>query len=383
LSDEGWTAEFGALLAAAGRSGGRASSGSADRDEQVRLLEAAVRLADHHGDEVRGFAARDELITAATFGGQRDRALVAFAWCRARHKQDPQRFGWWNVLWRNKWAVDGLPEHLGVTRAQILEAQDDYAAAVEQAGGNVKSVAKLRMGNALQMGDPEEAKRWYPIWRDTPRDLHADCRACDATTEVEALVTFGEQADALMRAVPILAGRLSCAEVPHLTFGWLVEAHFHLGHLEEARDAFLRGYRLILKNRAFLPSVGRMLAFLALTDNSGPALTLVERHLGWALDARSSLAAVPFYLAGRFLLERIAASGQAEVAVQLPKGFPLHREAGIYETRALHDWFEGRIVELSSRFDARNGNDFYMKRLDQSRGWAADVRPFPVTRGVG
>src|SRR5262249_39381157 len=168
---------------------------------------------------------------------------------RPRHKQDPQRFGWWNVLWRNKWAVDGLPEHLGVTRAQILEAQSDYAAALDQAGGNVKSAAKLRMANALEMGDIEEAKRWLPVWKDTPRDHHADCRACDATTEVQAHVLFDDPQAALAAAAPILAGQLKCAEVPHLTFAWVCAAHFTLGQLKEARDAFNRGYRLVRKNR--------------------------------------------------------------------------------------------------------------------------------------
>jgi tetratricopeptide (TPR) repeat protein len=376
LSAPAWEDEYAALL--------RAYFSAGDRDEEVRALEAAARLADHHSDLVRAYEARELLISAASFGGQPDRALVAFAWCRAQSRKDPERFSERSLLWSNKWIIGALPGHLGVTRDQILAAQDDFAEALlRQGGGGVRAVAKLRLLTALSMGELDEASRCYAAWMDTPRDAYSDCAACDADTEVDAQLTLGRYAEAIERAAPILSGRLACAEVPHITYSFVTLAFFRLGRLEDAKGTFLRGYRLTKANRNHLASMGRYLAFLGLTGNDGPALTLLERHLGWALDARARLDALTFFVSARFVLSQIAASGEQALALRLPRHFPLFRDDGLYDPGALLAWFDAQATDLAARFDARNGNDHHTGVLDRSRGWAADVRPFPITRGLG
>ena len=374
MSEPAWEQEHDGLVDTARR--------ATDPDEKVRLLEAAVQMADLHHDPERGYQARKELIDAATFGGYPHKALLAFAWCRARAQADPARYGGRYLLWRHKWVVDALPRQLGVTRAQILAAQDDYATAIEQHGGSARSAAKLRFTNALDMGDLDEAARWYAAWKDTPTDPHSDCRACDVQAEVNALVIWERYDEALRQAAPLLARQLSCAEVPHGTYDRLALANFWLGHLDEARRVFWLGYRLVRKNRTFLANLGRYLAFLGLTHNLAAALTLIEQRIAWVLESRAALDTLHFHLAARFVLQQIAAAGETDIALRLPRRFPLHRRDGLYDVRALTDWFDGRATDLAARFDERNGNAYYTTQLARSQHWVSAVKPFPVKLGA-
>lgn len=374
-SDPEWGDQFEALL--------RRAHGGAGADDKVNILEAAVRLADHHGDVGRGYEARQWLISAAVHGGHTEKSVVAFAWCRAQAKKDPTRFGGGRLLWENKWIIESLHEHLGVTRAQIESTLDDYATAVEERGGSGRSTAKLRLVIAADMGELDEARRWYQVFRRAPRDANSDCEACDVCVVSTVHMRWGDDEEALRLGAPVLRGRLACAHVPHDLLPWSALARFRLGLLPEAKEDYLRGYRMTAQNRRYLPGMGRFLAFLGLTGNHGPALTLFEKHLAWALETRAPLNAVPFYIGARFVLDRALAAGEAQLPLWLPRSFPLFRDDGIYETRTLVDWAESQAADLCARFDARNGNGHLAAELERSRRWGDDVVPFPINTGLG
>ena len=196
---------------------------------------------------------------------------------------------------------------------------------------------------------------------------------------LEQFAVAGEWEQALSKARPILEGRQSCAEIPHLTFGTLLYPLFKLGRLEQARDIHRRGYALVGKNREFLATVGEHLEFLALTDNLSRGLTLVERHLGWALDHPSHRDRFAFYAASAFLLERVQLDGGRDVvSLRLPKAFAGYRDDGGYEVKALHAWVHGQAREIASRFDLRNGTDRFARLLARNQTLADEARPFAI-----
>jgi hypothetical protein len=139
-----------------------------------------------------------------------------------------------------------------------------------------------------------------------------------------------------------------------------------------------RGYRLVAGNRKFVGEVGKHVTFLALTANLGRAVKLFERHLAWALETRDLLTRFDFYLALRFLLERVAEAGQGSLKLRLPAAFPAHQEGGRYDVAVLAAWFEAALGELAGRFDGRNDNDGFARRLDEARCWKKWVTPFPL-----
>ena len=346
---------------------------------KVRLLEEAVRLADAHADTGMGYMLRDALIDAATFGGFPDKALVAFAWCRGQQKKDPKRFDPEGMLWKQKWVVGRIKEFPHITRKQIADALDDMEQCFTLADAGRRSVLKLRYSAAREMGDDAEAERLWAAWLETPRDHLTDCRACELDDELDHHVDKGEWAQALRKAKPILEGRQGCAEIPHLTFGTLLYPLFKLGELEQAREYHRRGYPMVAKNREFLTTVGEHMEFLSLTDNLSRGLTLLEKHLGWALDHPSYRDRFTFYASAAFLLERILAEGERDtVSLRLTKAFPEYRADCGYEVKALHAWVHGQARDIAARFDKRNGTDRFARLLARNQVLAAEARPFSI-----
>jgi tetratricopeptide (TPR) repeat protein len=347
-------------------------------EAKVMALEEAARLADAHGDLDLAFEVRDDLIDAATFGGFPDKALVAFAWCRAQAKKNPERFESDMLLWKQKWVVGRLDDFPHISRKQIQDALDDIEQTYARVDAGKRAIHKLRYQAARDMGEEAEAQRYWDLWINAPRDHLTDCRACDLDDEIDHHIDLGEYAKALEKARPILDGRSSCAEIPHLTYGSVLYPLLKLGRLEEARDCHLHGYPMISRNRDFLATVGEHIEFLALTDNLSRGLTLFEKHLGWALDHASWRDRFTFHMAASFLLSRLVAQGHHTVSLRLPKAFPLHQRQGSYTARDLHGWVETQAQEIAARFDTRNGTDRFQKLLEHTRSLDRDVHPFPI-----
>ncbi|WP_371878320.1 hypothetical protein [Corallococcus exiguus] len=350
-------------------------------DAKVRALEEAVRLTDAHGDVPLGYELRDSLIDAATFGGYPDKALVAFAWCRGQQKKDPQRFDPEDMLWKQKWVVGRLDEFPHISRKQIADALDDVEQSFAKLDAGKRAALKLRYQMARDMGDmgdTEEAERLWEAWLVTPRDHLTDCRVCELDDELDHHVDKGEWEQAIQKAKPILDGRQSCAEIPHLTLGTLLYPFFKLERMKEARDCHMRGYAMVAKNREFLATVGEHLEFLALTGNLSRGLTLLEKHLGWALEHSSYRDRFSFYTASSFLLGQVVADGRDEVSLRLPRAFALHAVDGGYGTRALKDWLESQARDIAARFDARNGTKRFTGLLARNEVLAKEARLFPL-----
>ncbi len=347
-------------------------------EAKVMALEEAARMADAHGDLDLAFEVRDDLIDAATFGGFPDKALVAFAWCRAQAKKNPERFESDMLLWKQKWVVGRLDDFPHISRKQIHDALDDIEQAYARVDAGKRAILKLRYQTARDMGEEALAKQYWEQWIDAPRDHLTDCRACDLDDEIDHHIDRGEYGKALEKARPILEGRSSCAEIPHLTYGSVLYPLLKLGRLEEARDCHLRGYPMISRNRDFLATVGEHIEFLALTDNLSQGLTLFEKHLGWALDHASWRDRFTFHGAAGFLLSRLVAQGRDTVSLRLPKAFPLHQSQGSYIPRELLGWVETQAQEIAARFDTRNGTDRFQRLLERTRSLDRDVHPYPI-----
>ncbi|XXF79441.1 hypothetical protein P2318_06725 [Myxococcaceae bacterium GXIMD 01537] len=351
----------------------------APNEAKVMALEEAVRLTDAHGDAGLGFVVRNELIDAANFGGFPDKALVAFAWCRAQQKKDPERFDTYELLWKQKWVVGRLDEFPHISRKQIRDALDDIEQVYARRNAGRRSVLKLRYQTARDMGDDAEAEALWPRWLEAPRDHLTDCRACELDDELDPYVDAGEYARVLEKARPLLEGRAGCAEVPHLTYGTVLYPLFKLGELEEARHCHLTGYRLVARSHEFLATVGEHLEFLALTGNVDRGLALLERHLGWALGHASHRDRFTFHAAALTLLLLAVREGRERVSLNLPRTFPLFHPEGSYATRDLLAWVDAEARGIAARFDARNGTPRFHGLLERGRKLLDEVRPFPIT----
>ena len=345
---------------------------------QIALLEEAVRLADLLADIPLAYQARTKLIEAGEFGGADEKSLVAFSWCLAQLDRNPGLFDEHDLLWRYKWVIDGLSAFPQISRDQIQTALADLARRIERGGYGMRPVYKLQFTVAQELGDESEIHEAHDRWARSSRSQLSDCSACDLHDEVEYLFNSGRPEEALEQARPIFEGRSRCNDVPAITLSRSLLPLIRMGRFDEAVSHHRKGYRLIAGNRYFLTDAAQHLVFLALTDNLVKGIKLIDAHFPWSLATFDQFDRFNFSLATLFLLERLEASGKSSVKLRLPSNFVLYEASGKQEIAPLKRWLEADAIEIGRKFDARNGNEMFARKIKESRELGALVRPTPL-----
>ena len=338
---------------------------------QVALLEEAVREADTLGDARLAYRARMRLVSAATFSGAPDKALVAFSWCRSQFDAHPDEYDVLELLWDFKWIIGQLTDFAGITRQQISEVEDDLQRRLESLGYNIRPVHKLRWGNFMDMGEREKTLEHLEKWKAAPRDRLDDCQACEANQLVKLSVFLNNDREAAQRAGHIIDGTKRCAAVPHVTYAHALPALLRLKRIEQAEQYHRRGYPMIRSNIQFLLNVADHVTYLACCGNLRKGVNLLERHLPWTVSHTNDTARFRFYLASARLLETLAAAGRRKSRkLRLPAALPCHAEDDLYAPGELAEWFDQQAGDLAERFNRRNGNDYFTQLIEESRALA-------------
>lgn len=352
------------------------AKGAGEPDPAVRLgfLEEAIRIADAHNDAELGFELRDEMVHDAIFAGFPDKAIVAFAWCLARSDREPERFPEAELLWKYKWVAPPMSEYPDIPADRIEAMLEDMAARYRRNGANLRAVHKIRCVAALQMGRAEEAGGHFEAWRKTRADWSSDCDACDADDATRYLAAIGDDEGAMKAAKPLLSGRMSCAEVPHLTLGRVLRPLLRLGRGAEAMAEHKRGYPMVRRNREMLSTIAEHVEFLVLVGRAEDAKRMFERHLPWTSANPSALRTLRTLRAGLLAVEALVAERGTSAAVRFkfPADDPDRRESGRFALGELRDALRARAEALAARFDRRNGNGHHSALV--GAGIEADLR---------
>jgi hypothetical protein len=339
---------------------------------QLSLLEEAVRLADLHQRFDLGFRLRRRLIEASFFSGHPDRAVVAFTWRLAQCDREPARFRENDLLWEYKWILVSCASFPQVPRAQIEEMLADMTQRYQRGGCSLRAVHRAACYVGMYLGDPEMATERFTLWQQAPRDTMAEDKSDEQSFQVQYHAYLGHHEQTLELAGPILAGTLrDPGGTGSIVLSRVLLPLWRLGRRDEAWAAHRRGYRLIGDNPYYLEEVSDHLRFLVLADSRERALPLVEKHLGWALQAANLREKLYFLRMARFLFERLEATGPRTLPLRLPDGFPVYQDSGHYETAALQQWLDSACRDLAERFDRRNRSHWYSQQLEEASGWHA------------
>jgi hypothetical protein len=345
---------------------------------KVAVLEEAVRLADAHADVPQGFRLREMLIDAATFGGSPEVALVAFAWCLAAYDRDPAGgFNLFGLLWKYKWVLDAAVEYPTVGRGQIREMLADMERRYRAAGAGLHPVHQTAREVYRFMGDMPAAKAAHALVRQSPRDALSNCRACEEHAQVKYYLGVGKPAQAVKKAEPLVAGRMTCAQVPHVTYSYLLLPVLFAGDPATAAEYHRRGVRLLGTNPKFVSNRAWHLIFLAVTDNLTAAARYLEKQLGTGLATTCPAWRFDFAAAAAFVLDRLIARPR-QLRVRVPAGAALPADVDPTDLTALRDHFRGDAQELAAAFDARNGNDHFARQLAALDALHQRVTPYPL-----
>ncbi|WP_239256288.1 tetratricopeptide repeat protein [Listeria ilorinensis] len=295
------------------------------------VLERAIAGADVSNDIETGLEARDLMIEAACFQGYPRKQLQAFSWVIKKYEEDEGYVDEYNLLWQYKWIGESIASFEEVSKEQIQALQEDMKAKYLASSYSLAPYYKVKTLTAMHMGDREEALHHFKEWQATPTDFMNDCPACEAHEMAHYYWFVGDYEKALKAAKPILNGRMSCAEVPHLTYGLMALTYLELGEKEKAEECLDKGLPLVQQNMDLLDALAQLIEYLIRTDRHEQALEVFENHREMALNTEGSLV-------GLYLLSAI---------------YPITTDTALKE----------KTRELAAKFDRRNGNDYYTAKL--------------------
>jgi tetratricopeptide (TPR) repeat protein len=339
-----------------------------DGDEKIMTLEEAVRIADTGHDVQLQYRAREELIEAAFWGGETEKALVAYSWCLAQFDNHPERFSEWLLLWRYKWIVNVIVNFPQITKEQIYEMLDDMERRYLKAGYGLRVVYYYRYRIEKFFGNKDEALKHFRHAQELSRDELSDCAACEIDERVTFQAYCGNNELALSLAEPIFSGLHKCRSVPQRTLAGVLLPLVRLGRWAEARDYHTRGYSMISRDVVYLNYVSDHLLFLALYGDFEMAAHLIEWHFRWTIKSKSLYDKYTFYRAAWLLLELMTDAGSNTIKLRMPESFPLYQysQSHHYETSRLKEWFENLAREIGGKFDKRAGTDQFARELEET-----------------
>ena len=258
------------------------------------------------------------------------------------------------LLWKYKWVIDHLRHFPGISREQIFSSLEDFRNRCLKAGFNERAALFLRWQMDLHMGEMEAAQEHFAGWKVTKRDGMADCHACEVNAVARFHAEIGKHEQAIKDAHRIFEGRLSCAEIPHLTHAALLRSFWLIGQRDAAQEHHLKGYRLVRGNRDFIHEQALHLTHLLRSNQLEEAAALLRKHLPWALETKSLDLRFYFLVPAHGCVTRLLDSGIRSLRCRVPDDvFPDAKKATI-PLPQFAAWLDQSIPDLANRFDQRN-----------------------------
>jgi tetratricopeptide (TPR) repeat protein len=288
---------------------------------------------------------------------------VAFARCIAQCDEDPDRFPIDNILWEYRWVCTELLDFPDVPLTQINDLLDETTRRYKVAGSTMRAVNLLKMRISINIGDPKSAMKHFKAFRKCQRDWLSDDEITEATFYFDCLVLQKKYQEAIeLGRRAIVAGDL---HHNGSVYADLLNCYMMLDDLESAKECHRKGYRLVSENPRYVNSVGKHVAYLALTNQFPRGVTLFNRHFAVAMSAVSEDFQYMFYSCAMLLFERLSRKANKPLRLNVPNQAAFYDDSGRYVPSNVYDWLVAESRRIADRFDTRNGNPSYGKRLKE------------------
>jgi hypothetical protein len=330
---------------------------------RVDALFAAADQLEAEGQLERAFDLKLRITHVADYAGLHERALEAFAWCRAQQRRDPKRFNQ-DMLHAHERLVHAMIAKVPLAKFNALI--DDFERACVERGVDMYRVYWQRQVVAWFRGDEAEADRFAALMRKVELPP-GNCRVCDLNFEIRRIAERGDHELVLEMAEPILSGRLTCGSIPQNTYAPVLYPLLRVGRKEDAERAYKAGYPVFQRKEKYSGTVGLYLRYLALVEDWKEGVTVLERHLAepgaYILDSYAFSA----YQGAWILTRKLERAGHETLAIKLPKTVNVERSGkrGV-QTKALSQWLDAEMERIGKNADHFNESDRFarMRRRD-------------------
>lgn len=349
---------------------------------RMRALREALDRADAVNEVDGGFRIRLAIIETAYYSGDPVPALAAFAWCRARMDEEPERFAdhTYTVGWRHKWMPVWAMEFPNVGAARLEAMIDDLERRHVADGAGRRQALMVRLALRRDTGLGRPLPELLGDWRASARSSLSDCPACEQLSEAQTLLALGDPAGALTVLRPLLTGRASfCADGPEAVLALAVPLLVEAGDHEGAASAFRKGIRSSRGDARKLPSVASLLASAARAGERTRLAALLPSTIGLLDEAPSP----HDLMVSAAAISRALRALDPDVEVVAPAALPRFLGGQVPSDAAragvLADALEAHACSLAGAFDRRNESEVASAAVEAILA-AADLEPTSLFR---
>lgn len=313
-----------------------------DGKQKLAVLEEMIGIADRYMTEEDAYDARMSYMSAALEAGCRERMLIAFSWCLSKFEKAPGEYSQHELMWHYKWVLNEIWRMPEFSLEQVERIYEDFKQKCLKYGFTLRPYYQQKVNFMLSQGMITEAAEFYKLWRSTPRDELADCKACEQNLFGQYMFKINHLKKGLQAVKPILDGRMRCRSIPQNTYSQIIVPLLKLKEYAQASVTAKKALRL-LKGPQFIEEYGIFLEFFTVTDLS-KALKIYNETIRYGLESKVGWDRFNYFLSVRFFLREWSKKKRRKKLAE--------------SDRVTLDWLDHEITSLADSFNRRNGNTY-------------------------
>lgn len=320
----------------------RGSWNMPDGRQKLAVLEEMIRIADRYMTEEDAFDTRINYLSAALEAGYPEKMLVAFSWCLSKFEKSPGEYSHHNIMWHYKWVLNEIWQLPEFSLEQIERIYEDFKEKCLKYGYNLRAYYQQKVNFMLSQGMLTEAAEFYKMWRSTPRDSLADCKACEQNLFGVYQFKINHLKRGIQTLKPILDGKMQCRSIPQNTYSQVIMPLLKLKEYENAIATAKKAIRL-LEGPQFIVEYGIFLEFFTVTDLP-KAEKIYNQTIRFGLESKVGWARFQYFLSVRQFLRMWSKKKRRKKLAE--------------SDRVSLDWLDLEIASLADSFNRRNGNAY-------------------------
>lgn len=339
--------------------------------ERMHLYQQGWELADQMGDYESQFRFRDEYLCEACFYGDAMQMYVVFPIMLKKHDEYVKEHGYdphtKDILWNYKWVLENAHFFYQISKEQFERFSQDFKRRCEENGYSLRTYYEYGY-NFYERIDKEKAESFYQQFLKCKRDRLSDCEACERDQEVKYLLVSGQKEKALEKAQDLFERRLTCKEVPDITYGRLLQYYNQqmlIGVIEYSDEIHNLQEKLkysIQSRQICVEYVGDLLLSYSLT-NKAKALNWFKKYCDYIENMNNPHYKFYFAIGAMHFFGEM--TDKENYRMKLKSGYSQYRENGVYRPGELFHYYKEIAVEIASKLDKRNGTDCFSQIVER------------------
>lgn len=334
----------------------------ADGEEKMQYLKTCITDADNAADFEEALDMRYLYIRESIFNEDSYKGIIMFPEYMALFDKHPDKHEVRSFMIAFKWIIENVLSFYQISSEMIENYFEEFKKRCEMYGYSLRTYYMKKM-LFYNDADPEKARSLHEPFRSAERDDLSDCHACEISHDISMEFRYGSAEKAVAMLNDMLEQGISCAEVPHVTYGSCVEHFTKTGMLSEADHYADILLPMIRDNGNFLMELAHILCLKTITDPD-KAFEIFTRHLKLFAVCRNPKMRFYFANAASRLLRSAPIEDDVVINLQFPRCFELYNDKNEYTFTVLKKYFYETASDIAAKLDNRNGTSAYTDRLN-------------------